>query len=104
MKLSSILKMPYTAYQKRKQNKSFDEINAKLEKALRMKRAKQNALMYDMRIYLRKFLKVGSASKFIPLDLKSNAEIIKATEKKYGKRMAALDVSLDVTTMEIIAR
>lgn len=94
MKLSTILSNAFNYRKNKKKDRSFDEINKKLEAALKRKRAQQMVLIKDLRVYLRKFLKVDADSKFIPLDVKSNEEIRTMVNKKFGKRMAALDVSL----------
>jgi hypothetical protein len=104
MNIKTIISNIWYYRRNRKRNKSFDEINNKLEKALRRKRKDQYKLESELRRYMRKFLKVGANSKFIPLDVKSNHNIKVIVEKKFGTRMAKLDISLNVDTMQLEIR
>jgi hypothetical protein len=95
MKLKTIFSNIWNYRRNRKRNQSFNEIGAKLENALFKKRVGQAKLENEMRIYLRRYLKVGADSKFIPLDHKSTIQVMALVNKKFGKRMKALDVTLN---------
>ena len=87
----------------KKQDRSFDEINIILERAWLKKKRGQFTLEKEMRVFMRRFLKVGANSKFIPIDKKSDTVIKEIVEKKFGSRMAKLDISLN-DKLEIVIR
>jgi hypothetical protein len=78
----------------KKKEESLDQILTKLENAIAIKQKQQFLLQGDIMHKMKRYLKIGAASQFIPINGRSEFEIRTYIEKKWGKRMKRYDLYL----------
>ena len=78
-----------------RRERSYDDILKKLDKGIRKKRNAQIGLKNEILKKMRNDLRYDANSKFIPPTGKSEFMIRELVERKWGKRMATLNVILN---------
>ena len=94
MKLLNLFSKIWNFRRNRKKEQTFDEILDALDKAIQEKKKQQFLLQGDIMHKMKRYLKVGADSQFIPIGGKSEFEIRKYIERKWGKRMKRWDIYL----------
>ena len=93
-KLGTIFLNIWNFRKNRKKEQTIDQILTKLENAILLKQKQQFLLTGEITQKMHRQLKMDAASKFIPINGKSEFEIRTYIEKKWGRRMKKWDLYL----------
>jgi len=93
-KLGAFLLNIWNYRRNKKKEETLDEILTKLENAILQKQKQQFLLTGEITQKMHRQLKMDAASKFIPINGKSEFEIRTYIEKKWGTRMKKWDLYL----------
>lgn len=75
-----------------RKHKKFDGIDASLQKALQDREIERIILKHQITKYMRKYLKIGAQSKYIPKDNKSREQSRQQVIGRFGTEMDALGI------------